>query len=138
MYVWSKRLVIGLLVAFGLLEGIFFFMTGGGAESQLHVRTTQWITVNYILLVIWIFVWMIDQARVRGKNVWVWLLPYIICPASDAGGVYSHATTSSWLSQINQSRHAIGQSDRACGRQVFTAESPIMQWAEPSQVAWKA
>lgn len=80
MYVWNKRLVIGLLVAFIMLEGIFFFMTVGAADSQLHVRTTQWITVNYILLVIWIFVWMIDQARVRGKNVWVWLLPYIIFP----------------------------------------------------------
>ncbi len=80
MYVWSKRLVIGLLVAFFLLEGIFFFMTVGGADSQLHVRTTQWIIANYTLLVIWIFVWMIDQARVRGKNVWVWLVPFIICP----------------------------------------------------------
>ena len=80
MYVWSKQLVIGLLVAFVILEGIFFFMTGGAEGSQLHVRTTQWITVNYILLVIWIFVWMYDQARVRGKNVWIWLLPYIICP----------------------------------------------------------
>ena len=80
MYVWSKRLVIGLLVVFITLECIFFFMTVGAAESQLHVRTTQWIMVNYILLVIWIFVWMIDQARVRGKNVWVWFLPYIICP----------------------------------------------------------
>ena len=80
MYVWSKHLVIGLFVAFVILEGIFVFMTGGAAESQLHVRTTQWITANYILLVIWIFVWMIDQARVRGKNVWVWLLPYIIFP----------------------------------------------------------
>ncbi len=80
MYVWSKRLVIGLLVTFVTLEGLFFFLTGGGADSQLHVRTTQWITVNYILLVIWIFVWMIDQARVRGKNVWMWLLPYIVCP----------------------------------------------------------
>ncbi len=80
MYVWSKRLVIGLLVAFVTLEGLFFFLNGGAADSQLHVRTTQWITVHYILLVIWIFVWMIDQARVRGKNVWMWLLPYIICP----------------------------------------------------------
>ncbi len=80
MYVWNKQLVIGLFVAFVILEGIFFFMNGGAAESQLHVRTTQWITANYILLVIWIFVWMIDQARVRGKNVWVWLLPYIIFP----------------------------------------------------------
>ncbi len=80
MYVWSKRLVIGLLAAFFLLESIFFFMTVGEADSQLHVRTTQWIIVNYTLLVIWIFVWMIDQARVRGKNVWVWLVPFIICP----------------------------------------------------------
>ena len=80
MYVWSKQLVIALLVAFLMLEGIFFFMTVGAADSQLHVRTTQWIAANYILLVIWIFVWMIDQARVRGKNVWVWLLPFIICP----------------------------------------------------------
>jgi uncharacterized membrane protein len=80
MYVWSKRLVFGLLAAFVVLEGIFFVMTDGAAGSQLHVRTIQWITVNYILLVIWIFVWMIDQARVRGKNVWVWVLPYIICP----------------------------------------------------------
>jgi len=80
MFVWNKRLVVGLFVAFVLVEGLFVFMTVGGADSQLHVRTTQWITVNYILLVIWVFVWMIDQARVRGKNVWVWLLPYLICP----------------------------------------------------------
>jgi len=80
MYVWSKRLVFGLLAAFVVLEGIFFVMTDGAAGSQLHVRTIQWITVNYILLVVWIFVWMFDQARVRGKNVWVWVLPYIICP----------------------------------------------------------
>ncbi len=80
MYVWSKRLVLGLLAAFIILEGIFLLMTSGGADSQLHVRTTQWISVNYVLLVIWIFVWMIDQARVRGKNVWVWLLPFIVCP----------------------------------------------------------
>lgn len=80
MYVWSKRLVIGLVVALVILEGIFFFMTGRAGESRLYVRTTQWITANYILLMIWIFVWMYDQARVRGKNVWVWLLPYLIFP----------------------------------------------------------
>jgi uncharacterized membrane protein len=80
MYVWSKSLVIGLLLALVILEGIFFVMTGRAEPSQLYVRTTQWITANYILLMIWIFVWMYDQARVRGKNVWVWLLPYIIFP----------------------------------------------------------
>jgi hypothetical protein len=80
MYVWSKQLVIGLLLALILLEGMFFLMTGGAGESRLLVRTTQWITANYVLLMIWIFVWMYDQARVRGKNVWVWVLPYVIFP----------------------------------------------------------
>lgn len=80
MYVWSKQLVVGLLAAFIVLEGLFLLLTGGGAESQLNIRTTQWIAVNYVLLVVWIFVWMYDQARVRGKNVWVWLLPFIIFP----------------------------------------------------------
>lgn len=80
MYVWSKRLVWGLLAAFIVLEGLFLFVTAGGSDSQLHVRTTQWIAVNYVLLVVWIFVWMYDQARVRGKNVWVWLVPFLIFP----------------------------------------------------------
>lgn len=80
MYVWSKRLVWGLLGAFILLEGLFLLVTMGGSESQLHIRTTQWIAVNYVLLVVWIFVWMYDQARVRGKNVWIWLVPFIIVP----------------------------------------------------------
>lgn len=80
MYVWSKQLVGGLLAAFIILESLFLFMTGGGSESHLNIRTTQWIAVNYVLLVVWIFVWMYDQARVRGKNVWVWLVPFLIFP----------------------------------------------------------
>ncbi|MEE8124195.1 MAG: hypothetical protein V3T42_00100 [Nitrospirales bacterium] len=80
MYVWNKQFVVGLLVVFVILEGVFFLMTGRAGDSQLQVRTTQWIMANYVLLVIWIFVWMIDQARVRGKNVWLWLLPFIIFP----------------------------------------------------------
>jgi hypothetical protein len=31
-------------------------------------------------LVIWIFVWMVDQARGRGKNVLLWLGPFILAP----------------------------------------------------------
>lgn len=80
MYVWSKPLVLGLLLALVLLEGLFLFMRGEAGESQLYDRTTQWITVNYVLLMIWIFVWMYDQARVRGKNVWVWVLPFALFP----------------------------------------------------------
>jgi len=25
-------------------------------------------------------VWMYDQARVRGKNVWIWIAPFVIAP----------------------------------------------------------
>jgi hypothetical protein len=80
MYVWSKHLVIGLLGVFILLEILFWAAASGGGDSQLSLRTTHWIALNYFLLLIWLFVWMYDQARVRGKNVWVWLIPFIIAP----------------------------------------------------------
>lgn len=80
MYVWSKPLVLGLVLALVLLEGMFFLMIGEGGKSLLYVRTTQWIMANYVLLMIWIFVWMYDQARVRGKNVWLWILPFALFP----------------------------------------------------------
>ncbi len=80
MYVWSKRLVLGLLAAFVLWEVVFLIMSGVGEDSQVRIRFVQWIVVNYVLLGIWIFVWMYDQARVRGKNVWYWLVPFIIFP----------------------------------------------------------
>ena len=80
MYVWSKRVVIGLLAAFVL--GLTAFLTQGqmGEESSLKMLTAWWIILNYVGLVLWIFVWMIDQARMRGKNVWVWLLPLLLAP----------------------------------------------------------
>lgn len=80
MYVWSKRLVIGLVMAFLLLEVLFWAAAGGGGESQLTLRTTHWIALNYFLLLVWLFVWMYDQARVRRKNVWLWLVPFLIAP----------------------------------------------------------
>ena len=80
MYVWSKRLVIMLLVLFGFLEILFWLTATGEPSSVLSARTTHWIALNYFLLLVWIFVWMFDQARVRGKNVWVWLLPFIVAP----------------------------------------------------------
>ena len=36
MYVWNKRLVVGLLVAFILLEILFWATSVGGGGSQLH------------------------------------------------------------------------------------------------------
>ena len=80
MYVWSKRLVFGLLAAFVL--GLVVFLTQGqlGEESVLNMHLTRWIILNYVGLVLWVFVWMIDQTRMRGKNVWVWLLPFLLAP----------------------------------------------------------
>ncbi len=80
MYVWSKRIVITLLVAFGVLELLFWLDTTGGGASELTTRTTHWLALNYFLLLVWVFVWMFDQARVRGKNVWMWLAPFIVAP----------------------------------------------------------
>lgn len=80
MYVWSKRLVIGILLGFLALLGLLLIQGTEEEPSALTVQTTQWITLNYIGLAIWVFVWMIDQTRVRGKNVWVWLVPFLIAP----------------------------------------------------------
>jgi hypothetical protein len=80
MYVWSKRLAIGLLMTFTILLGLFFFEGHADEASALKIHTTRWIILNYIGLLVWIFVWMIDQARVRGKNVMLWLVPYLFAP----------------------------------------------------------
>ena len=80
MYVWSKRIAITLLVLFGLLEIVFWLTATGGEASLLATRTTHWLSLNYVLLVVWVFVWMYDQARVRGKNIWLWLAPFFIAP----------------------------------------------------------
>ena len=80
MFVWSKTLVIGLLGAFLLFLGIFLLQGSPDSASGLKIHTTRWMALNYAGLVIWIFVWMIDQARVRGKNVWLWLVPFLFAP----------------------------------------------------------
>jgi len=80
MYVWSKQIVITLLVLFGFLQIVFWMTSNGGEASLLANRTTHWMALNYALLLVWVVVWMYDQARVRGKNVWLWLLPFFIAP----------------------------------------------------------
>jgi cytochrome bd-type quinol oxidase subunit 2 len=80
MYVWSKRLVIGLLAAFVLVLIVFLTQGQLDEESTMKMQTTRWITLNYVGLVLWVFVWMIDQTRMRGKNVWVWLVPFLLAP----------------------------------------------------------
>ncbi len=80
MFVWSKTLVAGLLGAFILLLGIFLLQGSPDIASGLKIHTTRWMALNYAGLLVWVFVWMIDQARVRGKNVWLWLLPFLFAP----------------------------------------------------------
>lgn len=80
MYVWSKRIVITLLVLFGIFEIVFWVTSTGDEASLLETRTTHWLALNYFLLLVWVFVWMYDQARVRGKNVWLWAAPFFIAP----------------------------------------------------------
>lgn len=80
MFVWSKKLIAGLLGAFVLLLGLFLLQGSPDSASGLKIHTTRWIALNYAGLLVWLFVWMIDQARVRGKNVWLWLLPFILAP----------------------------------------------------------
>jgi hypothetical protein len=80
MFVWSKRLVAALLTLFVVVLGIFLVHGSGETISGLKVHTTRWMALNYVGLVMWIFVWMIDQARVRGKNIWLWLVPFLLAP----------------------------------------------------------
>lgn len=80
MYVWSKKLIAVLLGAFVLQLGIFLFQGSPDSMSGLKIHTTRWMALNYAGLLVWVFVWMIDQARVRGKNVWLWLVPFLFAP----------------------------------------------------------
>ena len=80
MFVWSKRLVAILLGLFVVALGIV--LARGSAENMgvFGIHMTRWMALNYAGVVIWIFVWMIDQARVRGKNIWLWLVPFLLAP----------------------------------------------------------
>ncbi len=80
MFVWSKRLVAGLLGLFIIVLGAFLVHGPAETISGLKVHTTRWMALNYVGLLIWLFVWMFDQARVRGKNVWLWLVPFLLAP----------------------------------------------------------
>jgi uncharacterized membrane protein len=80
MFVWSKRLVAALLGLFVLMLGIFLINTTPEGTNMLKEHTTGWIAINYIGLIVWVFVWMIDQARMRGKNLWVWIVPFALAP----------------------------------------------------------
>jgi len=80
MFVWSKRLVAALLGIFVLMLGVFLINGAPDSSSGLKIHTTRWMALNYIGLIVWVFVWMIDQARMRAKNVWLWLVPFALAP----------------------------------------------------------
>ncbi|MGH7182945.1 MAG: hypothetical protein ACREJN_13330 [Nitrospiraceae bacterium] len=80
MFVWSKRLVATLLGFFVLMLGIFLLNTTPEGTSVLKEHVTGWMAINYLGLIVWVFVWMIDQARMRGKNLWIWLVPFVLAP----------------------------------------------------------
>lgn len=80
MFVWSKRLVAALSGLFLLTLGIFFLSTAPDNMNDFTIYITGWMAINYLGLIAWVFVWMIDQARMRGKNVWVWLAPFVLAP----------------------------------------------------------
>ena len=77
---WSKKLAIGLLAAFAILMVLFVVLGGGEAISILKTHTTRWVLLNYAGLIIWIFVWIADQARMRGNPVWPWVVPLLLAP----------------------------------------------------------
>ncbi|HEY6085596.1 MAG TPA: hypothetical protein VIU63_09385 [Nitrospira sp.] len=80
MFVWNKRLVGLLLGLFILMLMLFLWHGMSDHSSGLKIHTTRWMALNYIGLIIWVFVWIIDQARMRGKNFWVWLVPFALAP----------------------------------------------------------
>jgi len=80
MFVWSKRLIAALLGLFVLMLGILLFNTPTDSTNSIMFQTTGWMAINYLGLIAWVFVWMIDQARMRGKNLWVWLVPFLLAP----------------------------------------------------------
>jgi uncharacterized membrane protein len=80
MFVWSKKLVAVLLGLFMLMLGVFLVHGSPETTSGLKIHTTRWMALNYIGLMVWVFVWMIDQAHMRAKNVWIWLVPFALAP----------------------------------------------------------
>ena len=88
MYVWSKRLVIGLLAAFVLALVVFLTQGQQGEASALKIHATSWIILNYVGLVLWVFVRMIDQTRMRGEERMGVALTLNSCPLAYADGTH--------------------------------------------------
>ena len=55
--------------------GVALFLLPGTIDGSQTTPPfmTIWIVLNYVGLLVWLFIWIADQARMRGKNIWVWL-----------------------------------------------------------------
>src|SRR5207245_9717484 len=80
MFVWSKRFAIAALILFVAAEAYLIPHTIGTGPSEIRPHMIQYIFVTYSLLAIWVFIWMFDQARMRGANVSLWLAPFLFAP----------------------------------------------------------
>jgi hypothetical protein len=77
---WSKKVAIGLLAGFGVGVALFLLPRAVSESPTTPSYMTIWIVLNYVGLLVWLFIWIADQARMRGKNIWVWLLPTVLAP----------------------------------------------------------
>ena len=66
MFVWSKKLIVAAGVVLGAV-GVFDSWRAG-QRQWAKIHTTWWMALNYIGLMVWVFVWMIDQTRMRVKT----------------------------------------------------------------------
>ena len=80
MFVWSKRFAVAGLIVFVVFEVFLIVQTFDQSTSTIRPHTIQYLLVNYVLLATWVFIWMFDQARLRGINLWVWVLPFVFAP----------------------------------------------------------
>lgn len=75
---WSKKIAMGLLAGFGI--GVIAFVLAAANGTTMTTQTIIWIALNYVGLLVWLFIWIADQARMRGKNIWLWLVPIVLAP----------------------------------------------------------
>jgi hypothetical protein len=80
MFVWSKRFAIAGLILFVIFELLLIAQTSGQETGTIRQHMISFLLVNYVLMAAWVFIWMFDQARLRGVNLSVWILPFIFAP----------------------------------------------------------
>jgi hypothetical protein len=85
MFVWSKRLAVGGLILFGIFEALLIFQVSSQPTNTLALRAIQdllikYALLNFALLAVWAFIWMFDQARLRGVNLSLWAVPFLFAP----------------------------------------------------------